>query len=115
MKKSTKWIIASFVILFIFPFLLVKFAGPNGMALCFIMFFAVNPIFFVIEGLSCGRKIKKFWFVPLDSALIYLLSMWIIFDFGETAFVMYSGVYLAIGIAGMLIMSAINHRKNERN
>ena len=115
MKKSTKWNIASFVILFILPLLIAKFAGPNGMALCFIMFFALNPIFFVIEGLLCGKEIKKLWFMPLDSALIYLLSMWIIFDLGEIAFAMYSGIYLIIGIIAMLIASAINRRKNKRN
>ncbi len=107
MKRNIKWTVLSLVILFALPLLVAKFAGTSGMALCFIMFFAVNPVFFIAEGISSGKDIKRHWFMPLVSALIYLLSTWIVFDMGETAFVLYSGIYLAIGIIVMLITSAI--------
>ena len=106
MKKSIKWVILSFIVLFILPFLAAKFAGSSGMALCYIMFFAVNPIFFIAEGIAAGNCIKKYWFMPLDSALIYILSMWIVFDMGESAFLLYAGTYFAIGTIVMLITSA---------
>ena len=113
MKKYIKWTVFSLAILFILPLLAAKFAGSSGMALCFIMFFAINPIFFVVEGIAIGKEIKKHWFMPLVSALIYLLSMWVVFDMGETAFILYSGIYLAIGIVVMLITFAVNHRKEQ--
>ena len=83
------------------------------MALCFIMFFAINPIFFVAQGIASGKEIKKHWFIPLVSALIYLISMWLVFDMGETAFILYSGIYLAIGVAVMLITFALKHTKEQ--
>lgn len=107
MKKSIKWVIFSFIVLFILPLLAAKFAGPSGMALCYIMFFAINPIFFIAEGIASGKAIKKFWYMPFGSALIYLLSMWIVFDMGESAFLLYAGTYFAIGTIVMLITSAI--------
>ena len=56
MKKTIKWIIASFVVLFILPLLAAKFAGQSGMSLCYIMFFAINPIFFIAEGIAYGTS-----------------------------------------------------------
>lgn len=113
MKKNIKWMGLSLVILFVLPLLSAKFAGPSGMALCFIMFFAINPIFFVAQGIASGKEIKKHWFIPLVSALIYLISMWLVFDMGETAFILYSGIYLAIGVAVMLITFALKHTKEQ--
>ena len=113
MKKRIKWVIFSFAVLFLLPLISAKFAGQNGMALCFIMFFAINPIFFLVEGIVSGKEIKKYWFMPLVSALIYLLSMWVVFDMGETAFVLYSGIYLAMGVVTMLVTYVIFHGKEQ--
>lgn len=103
MRKNIIWAILSLIILFGLPLLTSKFAGSNGMALCFIMFFAINPVFFIFEGIASGKNIKSHWFLPIVSALIYLVSMWLIFDMGEIAFVIYSGIYLSIGIVTMII------------
>ncbi len=110
MKKNVKWTVLSLVLLFGFPFLTAKFAGVSGMVLCFMMFSAVNPVFFAAEGIASGKNIKKHWFMPLVSALIYLLSMWVVFDMGETDFILYSGIYLAIGTVAMLITSAVRSK-----
>ena len=46
MKKMIPWIIASAVIMLVFPWLAVTFVkGDGGMAVCFILFFALNPIY----------------------------------------------------------------------
>ena len=43
------WIIISLVIMLVLPWLAVFFVkGDAGMAVCFILFFAVNPIYSVI-------------------------------------------------------------------
>lgn len=113
MKKCIKWVIFSFVVLFILPLLAAKFAGENGMAICFLLFFAVYPLFFAVEGVAAGKNIKKHWFLPILSAILYLLSMWILFDMGEIAFVMYAGIYLAEGMVVMPV-TAILCRGKER-
>ena len=59
MKKSIKWVIFLVVVLFILPLLTAKFAGSSGMALCYIMFFAVNPVFFIAEGIASGNEFRK--------------------------------------------------------
>ena len=51
MKKMIPWIIASAVIMLVFPWLAVTFVkGDGGMAVCFILFFALNPIYAIFAG-----------------------------------------------------------------
>ena len=108
------WIIISLAIMLVLPWLAVFFVkGDAGMAVCFILFFAVNPIYSVIMGIFAGKNIKRLWGMPVISAVLFLLGSWIFFSMGERAFILYAGVYLILGIAAMTI-SMIIHRKTQR-
>ena len=62
MKKMIPWIIASAVIMLVFPWLAVTFVkGDGGMAVCFILFFALNPIYAIFAGVQASRDVKRFW------------------------------------------------------
>ena len=102
----------TFGIMFIPAWLIASFAGMNGMALCFILFYAVNPVYSVGLGVWSGMDIKEMWSMPMFSAMIYLLSMWMLFDVGELAFVWYAIGYLLLGLLAMGITALIiKHRK----
>ena len=62
MKKIIPWMLATAVIMLVFPWLAVTFIkGDGGMAACFILFFAVNPIYAICSGARAGKDIKKLW------------------------------------------------------
>lgn len=99
------WFIISMVIMLVLPWLAISFAkGDAGMAVCFILFFAVNPIYSVIMGVFAGKNIKKLWGMPAISAILFLIGSWIFFSMSERAFILYAGVYLILGIAAMTIV-----------
>ena len=102
MKKSLILLGISLFLFLLCPWLAVLFAGMNGMAICFLLFFVINPLFFIVEGLLCGMNLKQNWWLPLGSSLVYLLSSWILFDMGEMAFLIYAGLYLLVGVVAML-------------
>ena len=81
----------------------VLFAGSAGMAVCLLLFFAVNPLFSAACGVYAGKNIKRLWFLPVLTAGLFLAGAWIFFDMGEPAFLLYCGCYLLIGIIAMLI------------
>jgi len=113
-SKIIFWLIVSLFIMFIVPWLAITFVnGDAGMAVCFVLFFAINPIYSTIVGIFAGRNIKNLWGVPIISTVLFLLGSWIFFDIGEKAFIMYAGIYLILGIAAML-MSMFFHRKVYR-
>lgn len=112
MKKNIiLWLAASAVVMLVFPWLAVTFVkGDAGMAVCFLLFFAVNPLYSVIIGAFAGKDVKHLWSLPVISAVLFLIGTWLFFDMGETAFILYATVYLVIGIMAMLISMLIRKK-----
>ena len=115
MKKNIiLWMAASAVVMLAFPWLAVTFVkGDAGMAVCFLLFFAVNPLYSVIIGAFAGKDVKHLWSLPVISAVLFLIGTWIFFDMGEMAFILYAAVYLVIGIMAMLISMFIRKKTQE--
>ena len=115
MKKDfILWLAISAVVILALPWLAVTFVkGDAGMAVCLLLFFAINPIYFVAIGVFAGKDVKHLWSLPVTSAVLFLIGTWIFFDMGEMAFVLYAVVYLALGIVTMLI-SMIIRKKVQR-
>jgi len=42
---------------------------------------------------------------------IILAGVWMFFEMGESAFLLYAGIYFFIGIASMMISAFVNKRK----
>jgi len=111
-KKFIVWLAISAIIMLILPLLAVTFVkGDAGMAACFILFFAINPIYSMLIGFFAGKDFKHLWSLPAISAILFLAGTWNFFDMGEPAFIMYAVVYLILGIGAMLISIFISRKK----
>lgn len=115
MKKNIIfWLAVTAAIMLALPWLAVTLVkGDAGMAVCFLLFFALNPIYSVAIGVFAGKDVKHLWSLPVISAVLFLIGTWIFFDMGEMAFVLYAVVYLVLGIVTMLI-SMIIRKKVQR-
>ena len=115
MKKNfILWLTASAVVILALPWLAVTLVkGDAGMAVCFLLFFAIYPIYFVVTGIFAGKDMKHLWSLPVISAVLFLIGTWVFFEMGETAFILYAVVYLVLGIVAMLI-SMIIRKKAQR-
>ena len=116
MKKNIiLGIVVSTVVMLMFPWLAVTFVkGDAGMVVCFLLFFAVNPLYSVIIGVFTGKNIRHLWSLPVISAMLFLIGTWIFFDMGETAFILYAVVYLVLAIVAMLISMFIRKRAQRK-
>lgn len=110
-NQLLKWFAAAAAVMIGLPGLTVAFAGSAGMAICFILFFAINPLFCAASGIFAGRSIAKRWFVPLGGAALFLVGVWLFFEMAEPAFLWYAAVYLVVGTAAMLLTLLLK-RKN---
>ena len=116
MKKMVPWLIASVLILFALPWLTVTIVKSDAaMAVCFILFFAVNPVYSVVLGVNAGKDMKSMWSLPLISALLFLAGTWTFFEFREIAFLLYAAIYLVLGAAAMLISVCVKKKKEQDN
>jgi hypothetical protein len=111
MKKAITWIILAILLMIGCPRLAVTFAGSAGMAICFVLFFALNPLFSAMCGAFAGTNIKRLWVLPIITAGLFLVGAWLFFEIGEPAFLLYCGCYLVIGIVAMLISAFVKKRK----
>ena len=110
MKPFMTWTILAMLLMIGCPWLAVEFAGSAGMAVCFILFFAVNPLFSVVCGAFAGKNIRQLWTLPIITAGSFLAGVWLFFEMGEPAFLLYCGCYLMIGMIAMLISAFMNKR-----
>ncbi len=104
MKKLTIWLILTIILMIIVPLFAVIFAESAGMMISIMLFFVVNPLFSALGGIVAGTDVKSLWMVPLATAMLFVLGAWLFFGMGETIFVIYGGVYLAIGLVTMLLV-----------
>ena len=87
MKKMLSWIAASAGMMLVLPWMAVTFVkGDGGMAICFVLFFALNPIYAICVGAAAGRDGRKLWALPVITAQLFLIGTWLFFDWGEKAF-----------------------------
>jgi len=111
MKKLLGWTMLATLLMIGCPLLAVEFAGSAGMAVSLMLFFAVDPLFSAVCGVFAGKDIKQLWALPIITAGLFLAGVWMFFEIGETAFLLYCGCYLIIGIIAMLISAFVNKRK----
>lgn len=69
--------------------------------------FALNPIYAIFAGVQASRDVKRFWALPMITAVLFLAGTWLHFDMGEPAFLLYALIYLLLGAAAMLISAFI--------
>ena len=116
MKKTILTsLISSAGLMLLIPFLAVTFAKSDaGMAICLILFYLLNPIFSIINGVW-ANPIKKLWYLPILPPVLFLAGVWIFFAPADPIFYVYAGIYLALGyisaLINTLIIKLINSRK----
>ncbi len=91
---------------------LTIYAGMDAMGVCFILFFAINPLFSVACGVVAGVNVKQLWPLPIITSGLFLAGVWLFFEMGEPAFLIYCFGYLLIGVVAMLV-SAFFHKKKR--
>ena len=95
---------ASAAVMMGIPWAAVNFApGDAGMAICFVHFFGIAPMFSLFLGVFSGGNIRSRWFHPILAPVLFLLGTWIFFAPGEMAFLGYAVFYLVVGLLAMLL------------
>ena len=113
-KRNIIPLLIAALVALLLPWLAVTLVkGDGGMAICFLLFFAVNPITAILLGIFSGGTIRAAWFYPLLFAALFLLGAWVIFAMAETAFVLYAVLYLLLGCAAMLLTWGAAKRKRS--
>lgn len=103
-------------LMLLLPWLTVTLVkGDAGMGVCFLLFFAVDPVAVIAVGVFSGRDIRTTWFQPAALATFFLAGTWLAFSVSEPAFLLYAGVYLLLGYVTMWLTWCFHGRKHRRS
>lgn len=114
-KKLKIILITIPVVMLLLPVLALKLGGAiAGMALCFILFFAVNPLAVLCLGILSGTDIRHLFWVPFVSALAFPLGFSVAVGELVTDLFVYAGLYVIIGLVAMGATALGIRYKNSR-
>ena len=94
-----------------------QFAGLD-LGVLILHFLIINPIWSLLLGIWSGAKCRARCYIPFIYAVSYLLLSWIFLEWGESAFIMYALIYLALGLISMSVTALIKNmykQKKERD
>ena len=115
MKKSIEIVLFTILVMYLCPFILTRlFDQQNGQALMFILLLCINPIYCLLLGIACGLDWKNCLYYPLFPLIIFVASMYYIFNTFDKAFVVYGLFYFAITLVTMLVTIFIIRRKEKQ-
>lgn len=103
------------VVLFVgLPWLIVTLIHSDAaMAACFLLFFAIDPVFAIAAGMFAGKDPRRLWFLPILIPLLFLAGTWLCFDPGETAFVTYALMYALLGGTTMFVFLIMTNGRRK--
>ena len=102
---------AIFAVMLGLPWLTVRLIqGMEALAICIMLFYGINPLCAVFTGVTAGKHLRRMWWIPAVNALAFLAGTWLCFEPGETAFLLYTLIYFALGTFAMLVSAWIYSR-----
>jgi len=115
MRKHIIFFVTAGVIMLLLPFVLVKFVSSESMMIiCLLLLFGINPIYSVISGIFSGGNIREFFYVPIETAVLFILGAFLFFGMDKSAFIGYAAVYLVIGGIAMVVAGVVSRSRNGR-
>ncbi len=112
MKKTVTVTCAVIVgVMLVLPWLTIRLIqGMEALVICILLFFCVDPLCAIFTGVNAGKHIRILWWIPPCNAILFLAGTWLCFDPGETDFLLYALVYLALGTAAMFVSAWIHNK-----
>ncbi|MBP3917560.1 MAG: hypothetical protein J6I50_00125 [Clostridia bacterium] len=102
-KKTLLCIFVSACLMLLLPFGTRYFTYGYDIPMFLLLSFIINPLTFIIVGISCGRTLHTSWFHPFIPAAFYLAGMWSAYSTFEFTFVMYALFYLSLSFAAAVL------------
>ena len=114
-KKSYIILITLLIVMLILPLVSVRLVSSDvGMALLIVLFLILNPATVIVLSIMAGTDIKKLWWTPVLSAVVFPVFCAIVFEETVVELLVYSGLYLGIGAVAMLGSFFGNRMKQRR-
>ena len=111
-KPAVIWTAAALLLFLIIPWLTcLVIKSDAAMAVCFILWYAIDPVFAIAAGMFAGKRPRELWFVPVLLPILFILASWTCFEWGDPAYTGYAMMYALLGGTTMLIFFVMTNGK----
>ena len=108
------WSAAAFALFALIPWLVCfVIRSDAAMAICFILWYAIDPVFAIAAGMFAGRDPRRMWYVPLLIPALFILASWTCFEWGDPAYITYALMYLLMGGTTMFVFLLLTNGKRK--
>ncbi len=115
-KQIIVWILRSAILMVLYPLMTVNLVpAESAMAMCFLLFYLLAPVFSVAAGIAAGQAIHSMWFLSVFPSFFFVLGTWFCFDMGELHFLVYALFYLLLALTSMLLSGLAYHTRLKKH
>lgn len=108
------WTAAALVLFTLVPWVVCfVIRSDAAMAICFILWYAIDPVFAIAAGMFAGRDPKHLWFLPLLLPVLFLLASWTCFEWGDPGYLGFALMYLLLGGTTMFVFLLMLNGKRK--
>lgn len=113
-QPSFVWTVVAVFLFVLLPWLIVKLVRSDaGMAACFLLFYAIDPVFAIAAGMFAGKDPRRLWFMPILTPVLFLAGTWLCFEPLDPAFTTYALMYLLLGGTTMFVFLIMTNGRRK--
>ena len=113
-KPAFLWTAASLLLFLLIPWLTcLVIHSDAAMAVCFILWYAIDPVFAIAAGMFAGKRPRELWFLPLLIPTLFVLASWTCFEWADPAYFTYALFYLALCGTTMFVFLILTNGKRR--
>lgn len=113
-KPAFLWSAAAVILLVGLPWLIVTLVRSDaGMAACFLLFYAIDPVFAIAAGMFAGKDPRRLWFLPILVPLLFLIGTWLCFAPIDPTFFSYALMYLLLSGTTMFVFLIMTNGRRK--
>lgn len=110
-KPASLWTMAALLLFLVLPWLITAVVHSDAaMAACFLLWYAIDPVFAIAAGMFAGKRPRELWFLPVLLPVLFLVSTRICFA-PDPAYMGYALMYALLGGTTMLVFFIMTNGK----
>lgn len=108
------WTAVALLLFVILPWsICLSIHSDAAMAACFVLFYAIDPVFAIAAGMFAGKDPRRLWFVPVLIPVLFVLGSWLCFEWGDPAFITYGILYALLGGTTMFVFLLMTNGRRK--
>lgn len=112
-KPAVIWTVAALLLFLIIPWAVTRLIHSDAaLAICLILWYAIDPVFAIAAGMFAGKRPRELWFLPVLIPVLFVAANYLCFA-SDPAFLTYALFYLALSGTTMFVFLILTNGRRK--